>query len=425
MALTKSDYSSMMKTHYLGPMRDLLNNASAFMSRMERYTEPTGGNHLHIPIRTGRTPSIGARPDSTTALLPLGSTPAYSNATYGLTHQYATVRITGPAIRASRADNFAFARAQVRDMEDTAKDFKKDLNRQIFGDGDAYLCKVVSGSDSGTTITIVVDSDLYPTNPTKFLYVNEIVDAKTFDDYADVSNGNSITITSVPGTNSFTYTSAGSFTESGTTQAIIRENNSDATNFSLEMNGLWSIVDDADPDSIFTDSSQAPNPNIGGITRDSVNAWKGNVLHNSGTTRPFSVSLIEQGIDEVDIQSGQEVSLLQTNHPIFRVYGSLLAAAKTVDMAKMELDGGWKALDLNGIPMVKDIECPDYAVFCLDESSFMLGVTGDYEWIEDDGGGVLSRISQYDQYEGVLARDMQLMCDNPRANCKIEDIAHS
>ncbi len=424
MALTKSDYSSMMKTHYLGPMRDLLNNASLFMSRMERYTEPTGGNQLHIPIRTGRTPSIGARPDSTAATLPLGATPVYGNATYGLTHQYATVRITGPVIRASRADNFAFARAQVRDMEDTAKDFKKDLNRQVFGDGGAYLCKVVSGSDSGTTITVTVDSDLYPTNPTKFLYVGEVLDVVTFDDYAKVTNGDSITITSVPSTSTFTYTAGTSFTEVGTTQAIIREDSSNATDYSLEMNGLVSVVDNEDPDAIVDDSSIVLS-NIGGLDRASTTQWQGNVLHNSGVVRPYSVNLIEQGIDEVDIQSGQEVSLLQTNHPIFRVYGSLLAAAKTVDMAKMELDGGWKALDLNGIPMVRDVECPDYTLFCLDESSFMLGVTGDYEWIEDDGGGVLTRLPRQDQYEGVLNRDMQLMCDNPRSNCKIEDIAHS
>lgn len=428
MSLTKSDFSAILKTDYKGPIRDLLNNTCLFLSRMERNTENTGGNFCYLPLRTGRTGSIGARNDGASEQLPVGGKPTYGNATFDVKSLYATVRITGKVIRASKNKNTSFAQAQVRLIEDTVKDYKKDINRQLFGDATAELCLVTATSAddisyNGATVSgqvYTVDSNLYPTNPTKFLYSGMIVDVRAVTTGTVISNGDSLTVASV--LSSTLFTAAGASAPSTSNAAVYREDNA-ATNEIKEIYGLAAIVDPSNPSALYT--STRVTANFGGINRSTNPEWRGQELSNSGVLRPFSINLVEQAIDLADISCGAQISLIQTNHAIFRIYGNILAIAKTIDMAKMSLDGGWNALGVNDIPMVKDVECPDYHIFCLDEVTFQLAVTGDYEWIEDDGGGVLTRLAGQDQYEGVLARDCQLMCDNPQANVKITDVSHS
>lgn len=433
MGLVKADFEAALKTHYFGPIKDQLENATAFLSRMQRHEEETGGNFLQISVRSGRTSSIGARTDGATDALPAGDRATYDKATFVPVPQYATIQLSGFSMRVSKNPSLALARAQTRDMEDTTKDFKKDLNRQIFGDGSAELCQIVS-ADTGTPKAITVVNNLYPTNPTKFLYPREKIDVKVVTTGTDVSGGASLSINGI--TSPTVFTTTATFTATTNTQAVYRENNVD-TGIIKEMFGLAAAIAVVDPDVLPDTSTQQTvdygtrlTGNFGNIDRGTAGKeyWKAQRLHNSGVLRSFSVNLIEGGVDEVELKGGGEVSLLQTNHPLFRVYGSILAAMKQADMAKMELDGGWKALSVNGIPMVKDVEAPDYKVWCLDESTFYLGVTGDWGWLGDDGekgSGILTRLPGYDQYEGVLNRDMQLMCDKPAANCVIDDIAHS
>ena len=395
MPLTKSDFSSILKTDYKGPIRDLLNNTCLFLARMERNTENTGGNFCYIPLRTGRTGSIGARNDGASEQLPVGGKPVYGNATFDVKSLYATVRITGKVIRASKNKNTSFAQAQVRLIEDTVKDYKKDINRQLFGDATAELCLItaVSASDisyGGATVSgqiYTADSNLYKTNPTKFLYAGMNIDIRAVTTGTVIANGDSLTVASVLSVT--TFSAPGASAPSTTNAAAYREDNA-ATGEIKEINGLAAIIDTSNPANLYT--STRVTANFGGIDRTSHPEWRGQELGNSGTLRPFSINLVEQAMDLADIACGAQITLIQTNHAIFRIYGNILAVAKTIDMAKMNLDGGWKALGVNDVPMVKDVECPDYHIFCLDEASFQLAVTGDYEWIEDDGGGVLSRL---------------------------------
>lgn len=439
MPLTKGDYESMLKIDYHGPMVDQLENSLFFLSKIERYVEPTGGRHLYMPTRIGRTTSIGARNDGSSENLPTGDRPNYASVTFPVKSLYATIRISGFAMRSSKPTALAFERALTSDMELTVKDMKKDLNRQLFLDGSGELCRIVG---SGTTTTVTCINNWYPTNPTKFLYAREKIDIRTVTDGVIVTNGDGITINAVPTTTTFNYTTTG-FTKTTNTQAVYRYGNvgNNAAGSAVEVKeiyGLAAALYNVDPDvaqpsnysSGYVDfGTRATIANFGGLDRGTAGNeyWKGNLLNNSTVgLRSFSVNLVEQGIDQAEIIGGGVIDIIQTNHAIYRIYGSMLAAAKQYDGAQMKLDGGWKALDLNGIPMFKDVECPDYHIFLIDSTTLMLGVVGDWAWLEDgDTGGILSRLPGQDQYEGVFNRDCNLMCDQPNKNCVIADVAHS
>jgi hypothetical protein len=435
MALRKRDYDSILKEDYHGPIVDQLENSAALVARLERFEEPTGGRYFYLPTRTSRTAAIGARNDGDSETLPTSGRPGYAQATFPVKSLYATVRLTGLTLRTSKKDTYAFARAQVRDMEDTVKDLKKDVNRQLFADGSAELglvnatvtCSITTTSQA-FTLNSTLGSVLYPTKPTRFLYAGERVDFRTRSTGALILGGAVVASVDSVTAATFTFTITTTTTIGGTC-IICRENNigldsaAVATYEIKEPFGLFAALHASSPGDIWGTNANIAG-DYGNIDRTAANSyWKGNRLFNSSVLRPLSLNLLQQGIDEAETVGGGEISLLQTNYPIFRVYGSMLATMKQADVMAMKLDGGWDALAVGGKPMVKDVDSPDYVVFCIDESTLMLGVTDQWNWVDEDG--ILSRLPGQDQYEAVMVRDLQLISDKPVASTIIGDIAHS
>lgn len=429
MPLTTTNFSNILKTDYHGPIVDQLENSSAFLSRMDRKTENTGGNFFYEPLRTLRTGHIGTRNEGD--IVPGGGTvtpgnPGYDAATFITKSLYAALRITGKAMRVSRGNAVSFAQAQVQDMEDTVTDTKKDVNRQLFGDGGGELAQIVAVA-AGTPNTVSISSYYYGTNPGKFMYAGMLVDVVNCSTGAVITNGQSLTVADVPLTNAFTYT--GTAFTANTTLSVYREGTIDLTSASTgpkDIFGLLAVCHTQNPASIANPSTARLTAKYGYIDRSGTGKsfWKGQVLDNGGTNRPLTMNLLQSGEEASKLNAGGEVSFFQTNYPIYRIYGVGLSATKNADMSKMDLDGGFEALEVNGKPFVPDVECPDNVVFCLDEGTFKLGVTGDWEWIENNGS-VITRLPGYDNYEAVMVRDLQLICRKPRSSPQVKDIAHS
>lgn len=430
MPLTKSDYESILKIDYQGPIVDQLENSTYLLSRMERMESETGGSYTYMPIRKGRTSSIGARTDGADETVPKGTNPSYGQATFPLRSLYATIRVTGFSMRTSRSDSYAFARASVRDMEDTVVDLKKDVNRQLFGDGSGDLAKITMTATASITTTFTCTSNLYPTRPTRYLYVGQVIDVMNrTTGVAATGTAESLKVKAVNSSTQIeleTSTAATAAIAGGTTYkiSIFREDNYASTG-AKEIYGLHAAINAANPND-WVASSEYIITDFGGVDRTVAanSGWKATERGNSGTLRPFSVSLVAEAIDAIEVEGGGgNISLIQTNHAIYRVYGNLLASARQYDK-ELDLGGGWKGLELHGIPMVKDVECPDYNIYLVDESTFVLGTTGPWSWI-NEGGEILTRLPQQDQYEAVMVRDCNLMCNKPSANGRIYDVAHS
>jgi len=87
----------------------------------------------------------------------------------------------------------------------------------------------------------------------------------------------------------------------------------------------------------------------------------------------------------------------------------------------MVLDGGFKAVEYNGVPIVVDKDCTNYNMLFLDESTFQLFQMADFSWMDEDGA-VLSRVSNYDAYEAVLYLYSEFGCSNRAYNARLADI---
>ena len=88
----------------------------------------------------------------------------------------------------------------------------------------------------------------------------------------------------------------------------------------------------------------------------------------------------------------------------------------------MEIEGGFKAISFNGIPVVADRFCPAGTMYLLNTEDFKLCQLCDWQWLEGDDGKILRQIPGKPVYTATLVKYAELICERPGAQAKIIDI---
>lgn len=97
-----------------------------------------------------------------------------------------------------------------------------------------------------------------------------------------------------------------------------------------------------------------------GINKGSVTLFQGNELTNGGSPRPVSFQIMRDTIRSVYVASGTTPDLIVCDPIQFARYGMLFGeqrrymAEMTTAGGSYKLDGGFKALEFDGIPVVQD-----------------------------------------------------------------------
>ena len=63
---TLSTFDAILKTQYLGPIREQLNSSSVLYSRLEKNEDSVVGKNFTIPLHYGRNEGVGARAEGGT-----------------------------------------------------------------------------------------------------------------------------------------------------------------------------------------------------------------------------------------------------------------------------------------------------------------------------------------------------------------------
>ena len=183
------------------------------------------------------------------------------------------------------------------------------------------------------------------------------------------------------------------------------------TNASYEMMGLKGIIDDA---SYVT--------TLHNLSRSSYAWWKCATFStddNSGTNRDLTLTLMQSAVSAVE-QEGGKIDLILCDHATRDAYAAIVIADKRYPNT-MKLDGGFTALEFDGIPVVADPMMPTYTMFFIDTSHLQLMQMGDWVWMDRDGA-VLSRVADSDAYEAVLYWYADLVTDKPKAFSFLRDV---
>jgi len=469
-------YDEVLKEVYLPAIQEYLNNDTYLAQKLEVNEKDVSGKKALIENHYGRSSGIGARADG--GALPAADYQKYKTSEVPMKYNYGRVNFTGPTIRATRDEQGAYARVVENEIEGIVKDVMKDINRQLWGCGygivarlggaavateDPYTvqkkyCNNVAGGDAfGSTFGAKYIEDWQIVDTTYGVGGFNVVTC-TFASGCTVATVKDTDI-KIPLTGAITLSSDGFYVTLGTTHTdpapspaeaagafLIRAGNmrsvtsgSAAGYGRLEMMGIRGIVTNTNLDDIaFTDGTSANTGFAAAAapTEDSLQAlsvgtypwFKAQVLSASGgrytSQRQITPKLMQQMFDKVELKAGKDYGpdTMMTTHAIRREYLDYMEARRR-NVNTMELDGGWKAIDYNGIPLLVDPDAIDGEMYFLTLKDLQVYRMSDYDWMDKDGA-ILSRISGYDAYEAVIFRYAELGVNNRQTQGVITDISY-
>ena len=79
----------------------------------------------------------------------------------------------------------------------------------------------------------------------------------------------------------------------------------------------------------------------------------------------------------------------------------------------MDLQGGFKAISYNGIPVVADRFIENGTMYLLNTKDFALHQLCDWRWLEDESGKIIRQKAGYPAYTATLVKYADLICSRP------------
>lgn len=388
MAFDLNQAQAVLKEDYLGPVREQLNNDNYVINKLVQNKQEATGKRFNVPLHYGRNNGIGYRAEG--AALPTPGNQKYKESLANVKYLYGSIEITGPTIKAMRNDKGAFIRAVESEMKGLTRDLKDQRARALFGDGTGRMGTFAANT---TTNDLTVDK-------IKYFQVGQKIDI---------------------------VNSSGTVTVSG------REiTNIDKTAKTITINGATVTTADTDFAVLHGDHNVEPM-GIGGImnpslTLQSINPatepwWKPGIISNGGTNRAISQALMRQAVDTAEMEGGK-IDLITASYGVRAAYEALLQ--QNVRYVKpMELEGGYTALEFDGIPIIVDRYHESNRMFFIDLGELDLYQLSDFEWMEDDKGAALAPVPGYDKYAATMFCYETLVTYRRNAHVALLDITEA
>ena len=381
MAFDYTAAGNILKEVYLPALQELLNNATPLLSQMEKEVTPVEGGNFVIALHTGRNSAAAiARAEGGT--LPTAGQQSYKRAIVPVKQLYSRIEVSGKAIAATRSNKGAFLKALESEMKYVMVDTKRQLNRQLNGDGTGALAYWTGADDtSGTN----VDDGLG--NGTTYLPAG----ATTLDliDATDNSTalGTDIVVTrGTVGSTSTAITWTGTVSGSAAGDYLVYPGT-----IGKEMVGIRAVISDGNPAILGAGG-------LHGLPVASNPDWKAFVLGSDSAKQDLTFPLIQQLLSRIVSGSAVDESDIKLFycHPAMRDTYVKLCQDERVFYNVMKLDGGWEAVTYNGKPIVADVQARRNALFAITPSSMSLMQMAPLDFMDKDGS-MFYRISGGDK----------------------------
>ncbi|MDD4315926.1 MAG: phage major capsid protein [Clostridia bacterium] len=375
-----SNVDKVLKDVYLDVLSNHLNyKTNAFYNMIHRGSETVQGGYAVAIGRYGLNGGISC-PDETSDLPKPGGN-NYVKFKADLRNIYGTIEITDKVLRASSDSSNALVNVLNVEMEGLLEAAKFNFARMLFQRGEGKLTELDDQTGAATNQIIVTDT-------------KNLIEGMIFDVIGATSGTKKLegfTILSVDRANKKIKTQtipAAAEIEEGD---IITLQNS----FNTEIYGLPYIFD-ADILSIY-----------GTLRNGNHYLYPTTISADALTT-----DLMQSTMDTVEEVSGGNTNLIICSYDVRRAYFAHLAETRT-NLDYMNLDGGFKALSYNGIPVVADRFAPDKQMYFVNTDDFKLYQLSDWSWIEGTTGKVLRQVSNKAAYTATLVKYANLICAKP------------
>ena len=366
--VTMTSADKALKTLYLGAITEQLNTeVNPLLAKIKQSTADVWGKEIRRVARYGINGGIGA--GSETGDLPKAEGNHYEQFVCTLKNLYGTIEISDKAMRASANDAGAFVNLLNDEMDGLLKASAFNFGRMLYGDGSGVLAKV-SAASVGNTISC---------DSVKNFAVGMIVGVFT-NDGVDLGLG------------------------------MRRVTDVDRENNKITVDGKAFEADDVDAGCTIHMQGSVDNEitGLGAIFKSTGNIYglsrathKWLVPYMKTNVGSITETVIQKAIDYLDETAGSRVNFIVCSSGVKRAFQKHLATYKrNVDV--MSLEGGYKALSYNGIPIVSDRFCPAGTMYLLNTDDFTLHQLCDWKWLEGEDGKILKQNAGKPTYTATL-----------------------
>lgn len=384
--VTLTSAENALKTLYLGVVADQLNtNVNPLLARIAQTSSDVWGKEIRKLAPFGINGGIGAGTED--GELPGAASNNYAQFVLTLKNLYGTIEISDKAIRASQNSAGAFVNLLEAEMEGLIKASRFNFGRMLFGDGSGVIAK--AASQAGNVIT--VDS------------VKNVIEGMVVDVVSATSRSVTVSARRITDVDR----SAKTVTLSGASIAASTVAEGDYLtvqgSYGNELTGLGAIFGSSEK--------------LYGLTR-AANKW---LAPYKATASAITDVVIQKAIDTLDEVAGSAADFIVCSAGVKRAYQEYLVTNRSnVDV--MNLQGGYKAISYNGIPIVSDRFAPDGTMYILNTSDFHLHQLCDWRWLEGDDGRVIKQVANKPVYTATLVKYADMICDRPIGQAMISGI---
>lgn len=385
--VTLNTAESALKNVYLGVVANQLNvNANPLLAKIKHSSKDVWGKEVRKLAPYGINGGIGA--GSETDALPTSSANGYVQFVAELKNLYGKIELSDKAVRASANNAGAFVNLLSDEMEGLVKASAFNLGRMLYGDGTGLLATASSVDEN----TVACDK------------VNNLIEGMLIDVYTAGSKKSTapIKVVYVDRVNkTFTFTSSASITVAAGDKFYVQGSKD------FEISGLGRIFDES--------------ATIYGVSKADYQWLK---PYKSTSETEISDILVQQAIDFLDMNVDSKINFITCSSAVRRAYQEYLGAyRRNIDV--MELEGGFKTISHNGIPVVADRFVEDDAMYLLNTNDFTMHELCDWQWLEGEDGRILKQNQGYPTYSATLVKYAELICDKPCGQAKISGIQSS
>lgn len=387
MAVSMASADKALKTAYLDVVSNYLDyGINPFFAKIKKTSDNVWGKEIKKLIRMGQTKAVLAGTETGTLPSPSGQT--YKEFVIKLKNLYGTIEISDKAIRASQNKSGAFVNILEEEIQGLLNSANYNFSRMLFGDGNGTLGE----------IEIVGSGSYKVTNIENFEEGMSVMIYRVGKGYID--NGYEFKITSVSPSSSAVWFDVDPEDIIEGQELIVLPNA-----YGNELTGLKAIFDSS-------------VTKLYGLLKSSNKDLLPQIISSAGE---ISEMTIQKAIDNVEDKFGSSVDFILCSSGVKRAFIEHMSTyRRNIDM--LDLQGGFKTVSYNGIPIVSDRFCPEGTMYLLNSEDFAIHQLCDWEWLEGEDGKILRQIPDKPVYRATLVKYAELLCSRPWAQTMITGI---
>ena len=382
--ITISSADNILKTVYLDAITDLLNTkTNPLLAKIQKTSIHVTGKEIRKSLKLTIDGGIGAGDE--TGDLPLASPSLYAQAVMTLKNLYGQIEISDKVMRAGNDQEGAFSNILQSSLEGLLEASKFNLSRMLYGNGSGLLAVGTLGTD---TRQILLQNGIGN------LIEGLLVDI--YDKDTDTLIAHRLAILNLDRGENDSAELNQSLSTTATTLALYQSGSRDK-----EITGIGAIFDTDKP--------------LYGLDRNQYKTLK---PYTDGNMSAVSDIVFQRAIDSIENYTNSTIDYIACASDVKLAYQAYLSTYKrNVDI--MELQGGYKTISYNGIPIVSERFIDKGIAYLLDSKAFQMHQLCDWQFIEGDTGRVLRQTQGKPTYTATLVKYCDILCEKPNGQARL------